>query len=876
MGSFWRRLARRWRLEKEMREELAFHIQARADDLARGGLPAAEAERRARVEFGGVERYKEELRDTRRLALLEDFGRDLAYAWRNVRRAPLFALSAAGAIALGIAVNTALFSLVYGVLFRPLPVREPQSIRNVYMTTRGEGTRNSYNSRYFVSFAEFSHLRSHARTIQLAGVSEANLTAAFAPAGLHAQLASDNLLPMLGAAPALGRFFTRGEASQPGAAAVAVLSYDAWQKYFHGEDVAGRSVILNRTLFTIVGVAARKFYGPLILKPDLWIPLTMQAVTRAGEPLILDSHTGWIQMIGRVAGGVSDRGVRAELAVLADQAVTAHTPTQRAVVVISPGAFLNYPDVISEGAPVLGILFFVVSLVLLAACANVANMLVARGFSRSREIAPRLSIGAGRGRLVRQLLTEHLLLGLMGGIAGLGAAQLAVRSLVAALPPLGAHQLDFSPDWRIICWTVLLALAAGMVFGLPAALAMTRGDLTQSLRGDADERFGRRRFRLQNVLIAAQVAVSSLLLINAGLLLRAAVRAIHLDPGFAVDHVLIARPNLREQQYNSRQAEEFFDSLRARILALPGVSAASLTGFEPVVSSCGNMIQAVRENGSASDQLRVSCHEVGPDFFRVMSIPLRQGRAFEPADMRSAAKVAIISEDFARRYFGGYAIGRRIRTRTEEIEIVGVVGSTAQLMFSQPSFPEVYQPLPANRYLEGRMVVAYRGAAAPLSRAIQALAPLLDREVSLEVTPIEQDVATALSFVRLAAAGVAALGGLALLLACSGVYGVMAFTVGRRRREIGLRLALGARPQSVMRLLLRQSMRPVWIGGAIGTAVAAAGAQLLRTLLYGVSPWDPFGFAAALAVLAAVACGAALVPAAAAMRVDPASTLRHE
>jgi putative ABC transport system permease protein len=354
------------------------------------------------------------------------------------------------------------------------------------------------------------------------------------------------------------------------------------------------------------------------------------------------------------------------------------------------------------------------------------------------------------------------------------------------------------------------------------------------------------------------------------------VKAVHLDPGFALDHVLIARPNLRTMQYEAADAKRFLETLRERILAVPGVSAAALTGFEPVMASCGSMMQPVREDRSAGDAIRVSCHEIGLDFFRVMRISLRQGRAFLPADMQPSSNVAIVSDDFSRRYFGGHAVGRRLRAKRQEIEIVGVAQSTTPLMFSQSAEPEVYQPLPDGRYPEAQLVIAYRGLRVPPVRAFQAAASELDGGVSLDVKPIEQEVATALSFVRLAAGAVATLGGLALLLACSGVYGVVAFSVGRRRREIGLRLALGARPQSVMRLLLRQSLRPVWLGGAIGTAIAAAAAQLLRTLLYGVSPLDPFGFAAALTVLAAVACLAALVPAAAALRVDPASTLRHE
>jgi len=880
MRSLWHKFTRRRRLEREMRDELAFHIQARADDLARTGLTPAEAQRCALLEFGGIERYKEELRDTRRLPLIEDLLRDLAYACRNLRRSPLFALSAAGAIALGIAVNTALFSVAYGILFRPLPVHQPQTVRNIYMTTRGEGTRLAYGSRYFASFAEFHYLTARSHTVELAGVSEASLTARFAPDVLHAQLASENLLPMLGAVPAQGRFFTREECATPGGAAVAVLSYEAWQKYFHGDNVAGRSVVINRTPFTIVGVAARGFHGPLILKPDLWIPLTMQAVTRASDPLVTNPSAGWIQMLARVAPGTSDRKIQAELAVLAEQAVTAHTPAQHAQLIVSPGAFLNYPDVLANGIPVLAVLLFVFSLVLLAACANVANMLVGRGMSRVRELAIRLSLGAGRRRLIRQLLTEHMLLGLLGGIGGLFAAQVAVRSVMLAMPPLGENQLDFSPDWSIVLWTVLVALGAGLLFGLPAAISLTRADLAQAMRGDGKDIRGRGRTRLQSSLIAIQAAVSALLLINAGLLLHAARTAVRMDPGFALDHVLIARPNLRALQYEPRQAAQFLEALHTRVRALPGVSSVALTGFAPVTDACGSMMQPVSPEGAAEPSIRVSCHQIGPGFFHTMRIPLRQGRDIQASDLTAAAdvpsSVAIISSEFARRYFGGNAVGRRLRQGKQEFETVGVAGATTPLVAVQPSYLEVYQPVAGTRYLEARLLIAYTGARAPLARAAQAAASQLDGEVLLEMEPIEQQVAKALSFVRLAAGAVAALGALALLLASAGIYGVVAFAVGRRRREIGLRLALGAPPPAVLRLLLRQSMRPVWIGSVIGAAAAAAGAQLLRSLLYGVSPLDPLGFTSALVVLSAVALLAAVIPARAALRVDPASTLRHE
>lgn len=879
MPGWLRKLALRRRLEREMQDELAFHLDARAADLVRSGFSPVEASRRARIEFGGAEQYKERLRDARRCGWIEDLIRDFTYAFRNFRRAPLFALSAAGAIALGIGVNTALFSVVYGILFRPLPVADAGAIRIVYMNVRGEGSRSFHGSSYFVSFPEFVHLRANAKTAELAGISEAGLSAPFASEALHAQLVSDNLLPLMGAHPAAGRFFTRQEAAAPGSAPVAVLAYEAWQRYFNGADIIGHIVTLNRTPFTIIGVANPGFYGPLVLKADIWLPITMQAITRAGESLVDDANAGFIEIFARKKPAAADSAVLAEMQVLGHQAVTAHAPAMRALVSLAPGAMFNYPEVMSHSLPVLAILFSVVSLVLLVACANVANMLVARGFSRAREIAIRLSIGAAKSRLIRQLLTEHLLLGLLGGAAGLALSQIAVRALRAALPTLGEDQLDLSLDWRIVFWTVLVALAAGVVFGIPSAFGITRGDLTQSLRGDSFAGVRHRRYRLQNILVATQVAVSTLLLINAGLLVRAARNAITVDPGMAVEHVLIVRPNLRDLQFTPAQAERYFHGLRERAAALPGVTTAAWTGFEPITTSCGGQSGPVQPDGSAKPMVQISCHQVGAGFLKVMRLSLLEGRAFQPADDRPGAKVAIVDESFARRFLSGKPLGRRIRLgdkAEDDREVIGVVASVRPLMFLQPDYPQVYTPLAGMRFLEARLVVAYEGPAGSVSRALQALAPQLDQEVSLFIKPIEENVSTALSFVRLAAGALATLGALALFLASTGVYGVVAFTVSRRRREIGVRLALGAQAASVMRLLACQSLRPVLLGATIGAGFSAAASSFLRAMLYGISPLDPIGYASTLLLLAAVAATAALIPASAALRVDPAATLRHD
>jgi putative ABC transport system permease protein len=868
-----RALARRRTVEHELDEELRFHFESVVDAYIEQGLAPGAARRRARLEHGGVEQIKEECRRARGVAAVEDFFRDLGYGWRSLRRTPGFALAAAGALALGIGVNTVLFSLVYGAILRPLPVAEPDSIRNVFLTTRGPGQRAHFGSQYLVSFPEFNHIRTHARTAEVAGVAEAGLSWQ-GNGTLRAQLATDNLLPLIGAKPLLGRFFTSEEASRPGDAAVAVLSYAAWQGRFGGAlDVVGRTIVLNRTPFTVIGVAGQSVTGPLILKPDVWIPYTMQALTRPGDPLIERPNVAWIQMIARRLPGVADSAMRAEMEVLGQQALLPHSPERKAIVTVSPGAFLNYPVIMTQGAPVLAILFLAVSLVLLVACANVANMLLARGFSRRREMAIRLSMGAGRGRLLQQLLTETLLLGAIGGALGLALSQGAAQLVLALIPAasLGAHQLDLSPDWRILLYTTAVAAAASLVAGLAPALHLLRSDLTPALKGEGPGGSKRSRNRLQNGLIAVQVAVCLVLLVNAGLLLRGLGRAMGMDVGQATRHVLIASFDLRQQQYTAEEAGRFVERLRDEAAGLPGVKAASLTMLDPYVNHCGNTAQpAERDSGP----FRVSCDEIGPDFFRVMGIRLLAGRDFT----RTEPNTVIVDERFARR-LGGDVVGRRIRlgdSLETDREVVGVAAATKELEFQAGDDPKVYLPMRGQRYFEAKLVTSYSGPHEPVARALRAATLGLDPNVSATVRPIEESVAQALAPVRVIAAGVSALGALGLLLACAGVYGVVSFTVGRRRREVGIRLALGADRGGVLRLILRQGMAPVAAGVAAGLALAAAGAQLARAMLYGVSPLDPLTFAAGGIALAAVAALAALVPARAALRVDPAATLRHE
>jgi predicted permease len=879
-----RSAARRRRAEEELDEELRFHLDSVTAGYVAQGMPPEAARRKARLEMGGVDRVKEECREARGLTPVENLLRDLAYAWRGLRKAPGFTLTAAGAIALGVGANAALFTILYGMALRPLPVKDPGTVRNVFMETQGTGPRGQYGSRYFVSYEEFTFLRDHARTAELAAVAEQKLSWKGARGGpVYAQLVSANLLPLIGARPVLGRFFTAAETARPGTAPVAVLSYAAWQKYFGGAaDAAGRTMVLNRTPFTVIGVADAATSGPLITKPDLWVPYTMQAVLRPSEGLIGDANVGWLQTVARRKPDATDAQMQAEMQVLGPQSVAAHGSARRARVTVAPGAFLNSPEIMSRGMVVGAVLLLAVSLVLLVACSNVANMLLARGLSRRREFAIRLSIGAGKGRLLQQLLSESLLLAALGGALGLALAQAATRVMVAAVPAdAGPLQLELSPDWRILLYTLAVSLGAGLLFGLFPALNLLRSNLTPALKSDGLEAASRRRhFRIQDALIAVQVAACLVLLVNAGLLLRAFRTALRMDTGQTVRNVLIASFDLRQQQYTDERAERFASDLREAAAALPGVRAASLTAIDPFLSTCITGARVVAADGTAGQEFQALCEQVGLDYFRTTHIALLEGRAFQTADFRSHAKVAIVDERLARRYYAGTnPLGRRIRLGDkpeDDREIVGVAAATRALGLDSTDDPKVYEPLSGTRAGDAILLVNYDGPREALMRAVEKSVADLDPDVTANVKPIEQNVNEALMPQKLGAAAASTLGGLGLLLACTGVYGVVAFAVGRRRREVGIRMALGAGRRDVLGLLLWQVVKPVAAGTLAGLALAAAAAQLIRTMLYGVSPLDPPALAATAAILALAAAPAALIPARAALRVDPAVTLRHD
>jgi predicted permease len=885
----WQSLIHRGRLDQELSEELSFHLANLVESYRQQGFTQAEATRRARLEMGGRTQISEEARDQRGWRRLDQLRADTRLAFRTFRKYPGFTLTAVATIALGMGANTALFTVMHGLLLRPLPIADPGSMRNVYLEVRDSRSRSGYGSPAFVSFAEFQAIKAGAQSAQIAGIAPIDLSwRGTANRSVRAQLVSANLLPLIGARPVLGRFFAADETATPGSAPVVVLSHGFWRRDLGGDSaIVGKSLILNRTSFTVIGVADEATRGPLLQTAHLWIPLTMQRITRPGESLVDEPTAAWIQVFARGHPGTTDAALLAEMQVLGPRAVATHDTAGRTTASVVAASFLNTPKVRREGTPVIALVWIAVSLILVVACANVANMLLARGLSRRREIAVRLAIGAGRGRVLAQLLTESAWLGVLGGALGLGLAVALARLVPAVLPDGGDLQLALSPDRSVLAFTGIVSILSGLAFGLLPALQTVRPDLAASLKTEGLLEVGRPRLRLQEGLVGLQVAGCVVLLAVAGLLVRSVGRALTMDVGKPLHHLVITGFDLRQQQYTAAQAERFFQRLGE---GLDGVSSVVRSGpslLDPELSNANSMITLGDSAAADGQRVQVAFDEVGAGYFQAAGLPLLAGRTFTEQEVRARLPVAVIDQRFADRHFGGRAVGQRLWLRNDggprggsqlegrrPHEIVGVVGSTQPIGIGNPALPTYFVPMAGLRYLEAKLWVRYRGDPGPTIAAIRQAAEALDREVQVRTQTIEENVQLALLPMKILSGSLTALGGLALALASIGLFGVIGFSVGRRSREIAIRMAVGATPREVIGLVFRQGLGPVVGGLVAGLAVAAVGGQLIRAVLIGVSPFDPVAVGGVIVLVGAAAIVAFVVPARRAAAVRPSQLLR--
>jgi predicted permease len=799
-----------------------------------------------------------------------------------LRRSPLFTLTAALSLAIGIGANTTIFSVATAVLLRPLPgLADPGRLVDIGRTTNGNGFDTATYPNYkdlrerTTTLSDLYAYRVEPQPISLSDGKEAER--------IYGAPVSGNYFRALGTVPAAGRLFTDDD-DRPNGPPVAVITYELWQRRFGGAaDTPGRTVSYNGSPVTIIGVTPPGFQGTTVMRSDTWVPLNLASIAapRFGRRLFTDRRASWIVLGGRLKDGVTLAQAHAELSSLG-QTLEREYPNEnrgRGYRVMKSAVI---PGQIDAVAGFLGVLLAIVALVLLAACVNLAGMLLARAASRRREIAVRLAIGADRARLVRQLITETLVLFVAGCAIGLLLTQWLTRLLLAVVPalpvPIG---IEFFVDWRVTTFAIVVSLIAAMVSGLVPALQASRPELVPALKSEDAGRAG--RLRLRSAFIVAQVTVSLVLVIAGGLFVRALSRAASIDPGFNQTNVEVVMFDLALSGYRDPDALAFADRMRERVLAMPGVRHVAFAADLPLDG--GRMgLGSLRVRGLQppnGDEFRADWNAVSPDYFQTLQMPLVRGRDFTAQDVSGAPGVIIINETMARSVWQtADVLGRQFESdamggTTTTLTVVGIAPDAQVDTLGAPVRPMVYVPI-AQRFVSrlSLMVKSDAGGTIPGIRAL-----VREMNPNLPVTtamPLEQITALALIPQRIAGAVAATLGVVVLLLAAIGIYGVTSYSVNRRTREIGIRMALGADRGTVLRLVIRQGVVLTGAGIGLGLALGAAGAQLLRSLLFGVSALDPVAFGGAALLFAIVAIAASYLPARRATHVDPMLALRAE
>ncbi len=883
---------RRETFEREMAAEMQFHISAYADDLVRSGLPRAEAERRARLEFGAAESYREDCRQARGLQLVDELRQDLRYAVRQLRKAPGFTAAAVVSLALGIGASTAVFTLMDAVLFRTLPLADPDAL---YYLGHASGADTTSSANYPL----LERYQAAGIFSGVAAYTEQTFTVS-ATDGLErvaGQFVSGNYHAVLGVPIAAGRGFSTEPDRPDGRAPVAVISDRYWERKFgRAPDVIGRTIEVAGRAVTIVGVTAPGFRGFATgLDVDITLPMAVKALD---DPEYLVMRDGWtsLSLVGRLAPGATEAGTLARVNAVfqpfwmepENAWAREHDPVVRSGVLLPAGQGSSFLR--RRYQTPLRVLMGMVGVVLLIACGNVANLLLARAQARSREVAVRMSIGAGRGRLVRQFLTESLLLACVGGLLGLALAA-ASTGLLASFLDIGQSPivLDVALNGRVLAFTTAVCVATGVAFGLAPAFRATRVDLTPALKAtgaSAGAASGRGpRWVAGKALVVAQISLSLLVIAAAGLLVRSLGNLRTLDAGFTRESVLLFNVETG-RTFDSPGRFAFYSSLHERLRGLPGVVSVAYSQRSPIDFSLERRRIDIAGRTGPLDRKAVSTNVVTPGYFATFGIPVTRGRGISEQDREGSSNVALVSESMARTFFGqSDALGRTILlggNRTP-MTIVGIVADVRFEGLRDEPPPMVYTPLAqpgeafdgSMGYPSGLTVVVRssgdpRSLSASARELVRALTP--DATVSY-VRTMDQQLDAALVRERLLASLSTGFGLIALALAFVGLYGVMSYRVAQRSREIGIRIALGATSGRVLRQVLRESIVISVAGIGLGLAAALYATKVLSALLFGLSPRDPLTLAGVAALLLAVALIAGYFPARRAARVEPMRAL---
>jgi len=891
LSQIWRRLIYYWRrdeFDRELAEEMRFHLELKSEGNRAAGMAPEEAHLTAQRQFGNPTLLQEVSREMWGYRSLETLVQDVRYGLRMLIRHPGFTAVAVLSLALGIGANTAIFSLIDAVLLKYLPVKAPEQL---YLIAHAGERGVSEGS----NFPLFEQLRDHSQSfsgLMAFNPNQWKVTANGETELISGQVVTGNYFSLLGVGAALGRTLTVDDDRVPKGHPVAVISYAYWQRRFAGDPgVLGQSIAIDLMPFTIIGVTPPEFFGLQVGRStDISVPMSMHPLVGSGSSL--SNRSGWwrLPMLGRLKPGVKVEQARAELDVLFQQfmADVEMKPEWRrdsfARVELIP-ASNGLAELRRQFSSPLQVLMVVVGLVLLIACANVANLLLARASVRQKEIAIRLAIGAGRVRLVRQLLTESVLLALTGGSLGLFFAYRVSNLLVSFIPPKGAPlTLHLSPDARILGFTAAVSLLTGILFGLAPALQATRVELNATLKDNARSPSGSpARFGLGKVLIVSQVAISLLLLVGAGLFVRSLQNLKHVETGFNRDHVLLFNINCYGTAYKGDKLSALHQELLEKMNALPGVRSATLSTAGPIGGGMDGRRITVPGFAHRYEDEGISVNWVEQRYFETMGISLVAGRDFSLQDSEQAPKVAVISESVARYYFPNEnPLGRRITVglppEAGQCEIVGVVKGAKFDGLRKENTRVVYLSH-RQSWTRPSITFALRTAGDPsnLIAAVRREVRAVGQDVPVtSVKTLAAQVDESLARERLVATLSGFFGLLALLLACLGLYGIMAYAVARRTHEIGIRLALGAQRGDVVWLVMRETLLLALIGVAIGLPAALATTRLISDFLFGLTATDPATISMATLLMIAVAALAGYLPARRASRVDPMVALRDE
>jgi len=868
------------RVDQEFAHELQTHLDMLTDENIRRGMPPEEARRAARIKLGGVTQLKETNRELRGLPFIETFFQDARYALRMLRKNPGFTAVAVLTLALGIGANTAIFSVVYAVLLKPLPYANPDQLVSAFAADTQEGVPEDGTS--YPNFEEWraqNHVFSELATIDF---HQLTLTGRGEPSEVNTCVVTPEHFAVLDVKPLQGRVFFP-EDGKRGAPPVVIVSENLWRGTLGADPkILGSSIILDKRPFTVVGIMPASFRSPFInSKPEVWIPLVQDPLfgswmaRRGGH---------WLAVFARLKPGVSIAQAQAEMDAISARLASEYPAENKGWTVrLVP----MQKEIVGDVRTALLVLLGAVGLVLLIACANIANLLLTRATSRSKEIAIRIALGAGRARIIRQMLSETAVLGLLGGIIGIALAYAGVQAL-SSLMPEGLPRLNaIRVDNFVLVFALALSAASSVAFGLVPAMFSANSNIQANLReggGGSGESGNRRRAR--SFLAASEIALAMVLLVGAGLLLRSFSKLTAVSPGFNADHLVKAEISLPQYQYSTpQQWIAFSDELLARVQAQPGMKDTAVAIPLPIVNGKINLAFDIVGTPPASEgESRLADYaSVSPEYLRVMGIPLLAGRFFSQQDIFSASRVSVISKTFAQRYFPNQdPIGKRLNfgfppNGDVDREIVGIVGDVRDVSLGEAPGPMMYVPYAQAPFWGANLVVKSTLSTDAVAAAIRQEVQKIDKDLPItEVGKMPDFIDASVSQQRFRTFLLGLFAAMALVLAATGIFGVIAYSVACRTNEIGIRVALGASRSAILRMILRETLLLTLAGLLVGVPCALAASHLIGHLLFGVSANDPLTLATVAFILAAVATLAGYIPARRAMQVDPMLALRHE